>query len=103
MEWDKIFDFFRVHLGNEAIDCSIEPHKNCESCNKGKKLRVVIVDTLAKEEGGFRELHECDPRKKKAERNLRRIIPFIICDCRIAERLGKLKKAEVGFDGKLAE
>jgi len=98
MEWDKTFDFFRVCFGSAAIDCAIELHEKCRNCGNGTKRRIVIINILGKEGDDLRELHERDPRKKEAEHTLRSLIPFIICDCRIAERLGELKKAEVGFD-----
>src|SRR3990167_6270252 len=98
MEWDKTFDFFRVCFGSAAIDCAIELHEKCRNCGNGTKRRIVIINILGKEGDDLRELHERDPRKQEAEHTLRSLIPFLLCDCRIAERLGELKKAEGGFD-----
>lgn len=101
MEWDKLFDFFRVRLGGAIIDGAIEYHEKCGDCLFGKKIRCVILNISDKD---TKELHECDPHRKEVESGLRQIIPFVSCGCKLAKRLRTLKRAEVyGLNGKHAE
>jgi len=98
MEWDNLFDFFRVRPGGAIIDCSIEYHEGCTDCRDGGTRRCVILDILSRD---GKELHQRDPLRSQAEHAFRHIIPFIICDCRLRRQLGILKKAEGnGTNGK---